>query len=210
MVTDVEKLSAEIAVAIEVTNVNRPPSLQVIENKEVDEDNALTFTIVASDEDSDDQLTFSAENLPSGASIDAQSGTFSWTPGFDQAGEYSITIRVSDGESQELTDFTIKVNNKNRAPVLEGSESGNVTVGENIELSFSADDPDGDNITFESPDLPEGANLDSNTGLFTWQPSENQVGTFSFTVRVNDGTDTAETSGSINVSPKPQEQIQQN
>jgi hypothetical protein len=54
-------------VTITVGDVNRPPALNTIGAKSVDEDSLLTFTITASDPDGDD-LTYSAGNVPTGAS----------------------------------------------------------------------------------------------------------------------------------------------
>jgi hypothetical protein len=68
----------------------------------------LSFTISASDPDGD-PLDYSADNLPDGASFDPDTQTFSWTPRYDQAGVYSVTFEVSDGELTDSEDITITV-----------------------------------------------------------------------------------------------------
>jgi hypothetical protein len=72
------------------------------------EGQTLEFTVTATDPDGD-PLTFSAYDLPEGASFDAIMGTFSWTPRYDQAGVYVVRFEVSDGELSDFEDVTITV-----------------------------------------------------------------------------------------------------
>ena len=203
VVTDPAGESAETSSAIEVTNVNRAPSIQTPSDQQVEENRTVNITVQATDEDSDDQLRFSSDNLPSGASLDAGSGTFSWTPNFDQAGEYQISVAVSDGEATATASFKVTVQNRNRAPEISGGGSVTVTAGETARLSFSGSDPDNDALTFEGSGLPSGARIDANSGLFEWIPSDDQTGDFTFTVRISDGQASDETTGSVSVNPKP-------
>jgi uncharacterized repeat protein (TIGR01451 family) len=64
----------------------------------------LTFTVTATDPDGDN-LTFSLENEPSGATIDANTGEFSWTP--TSKGTYSATIKVDDGSPNSSDEQTV-------------------------------------------------------------------------------------------------------
>ncbi len=68
----------------------------------------LTFTITATDLDND-FLTYSASNLPEGASFDSDMRIFSWTPRYDQAGVYLVHFEVSDGQLTDSEDITITV-----------------------------------------------------------------------------------------------------
>jgi hypothetical protein len=203
-VTDSGGLSAELTVPVEVSDVNRPPQLQSVPAQTVDEGAAVSFTLTATDEDTDNQLSYSISNIPDGASLDESSGQFSWTPGFEQAGNYTLQAKVTDGTTENSTTISVAVNDINRAPSIDGGGSVTVTAGENASLSFSGSDPDGDNLTFESSDLPSGANLNSASGNFSWTPSDDQTGNFTFTVRVSDGKESAETTGSVTVNPKPE------
>jgi hypothetical protein len=88
---------------------NQPPVLNAIGDKSVDEGELLTFTISATDPDGD-SLTYSASNLPSGATFNSSTRTFSWTP--DEAQTYpNIHFEVSDGELTDSENITITVNN---------------------------------------------------------------------------------------------------
>lgn len=55
-----------------------------------------------------------------------------------------------------------------------------------IELPIIAHDPLGP-LTYESPDLPDGASLDPVSGIFRWRPSAEQIGPFYVSIRVTNG-----------------------
>jgi len=90
---------------------SQPPVLDPIGDKTINEGELLSFTISATDPDGD-PLTYSASNLPDGADFDPTTQTFSWTPGYDQAGSYpNVHFEVFDGSSTDSEDITIAVNN---------------------------------------------------------------------------------------------------
>jgi hypothetical protein len=89
---------------------NHPPVLNSIGNRTVDEGSTLTFTIFAADADGD-TLTYSAVPLPSGATFNAATKTFLWTPTYSQSGNYQIVFTAGDdygGQTSET--ITIVVN----------------------------------------------------------------------------------------------------
>lgn len=76
------------------TGSNAAPILNPIGNKSVNVNSTLRFNISATDADND-CLTYSATGLPSGATFDAKTQTFSWVP--TKPGTYSgITFSVKD------------------------------------------------------------------------------------------------------------------
>lgn len=93
-------------VNITVGAVNDEPTLGVIGNFTVELGNTLNFTAVGSDLDVPAQtLTYSLIGAPAGATINASSGAFSWTPTPAQAGHiYTFTVRVTDDGSPNLFD----------------------------------------------------------------------------------------------------------
>lgn len=90
-------------------STNNPPVIAAISDKEVDEGQTLQFTISATDTDND-SLTYSAENLPRGATFDRPTRAFSWIPDFEQDGSYDVTFRVSDGKDTVSRIVRIVVN----------------------------------------------------------------------------------------------------
>jgi hypothetical protein len=157
---------------------NRPPVLSPIGNKSAHEEELLEFIISASDPDND-PLTYSASNLPAGASFTPATRTFSWTPTSDQAGSYpNIHFQVSDGELTDSEDITITVTSGNRAPVL--SPIGDKSVHEEglLEFTISASDPDNDPLTYSASNLPAGATFNTSTHTFSWTPTSDQAGSY--------------------------------
>lgn len=73
-----------------------------------------------------------------------------------------------------------------------------------IELPIVAEDPHGP-LVFEADDLPEGASLDAQTGVFRWLPRQDQVGPFYVPIRVTNQADppaTAERTLALHVAPQ--------
>jgi hypothetical protein len=100
----------------EFTVANQAPVLATIGNKAATEGQQLSFTISATDADGD-PLTYSASNLPSGASFSPATRTFSWTPSFTQAGIYSgVHFEVSDGMATDAEDIQITVSEGTLGP----------------------------------------------------------------------------------------------
>jgi len=92
---------------------NAPPELQPVPDRSVEEGQTLAFDLEASDSDGD-PLEFAADTLPEGASLDAASGAFSWTPTPTQSGVYPVRFRVSDGFAADERTVTITVINVKR------------------------------------------------------------------------------------------------
>jgi len=88
--------------------VNNAPVLAAIGNKSASEGSLLSFSVSATDSDGH-SLTYSATGLPSGANFTGQ--TFTWVPTYEQAGTYSVTFTVNDGELTDSEPITITVAN---------------------------------------------------------------------------------------------------
>lgn len=172
-----------------IISTTTPPFLNPIGNKTVNEGEQLQFTITASDPDND-TLTYSAANLPPGASFNAQTRTFSWTPTFNQEGNYeNIEFTVTNnGTPIELDTelITINVGNVNRAPEFDTVSPKEIL--ENVQLNFSvqATDPDGDEFTLSASDIPSGASFNAQSGVFSWTPTLSQSGNYIVTFNATD------------------------
>jgi hypothetical protein len=94
-------------IQVTVNEINRPPALDPINDRTVTEGTLLTFTATATDPDIPaNGLMFSLDpGAPTGATIDANTGIFSWTPDATQGpGMYSITVQVTDNGNPALSD----------------------------------------------------------------------------------------------------------
>jgi len=152
-VTASDGTSTSAQATANTTIINSAPLLASIGNKSVIETNLLTFTISATDADSD-ALTYSVANLPSGATFDSGTKTFSWTPTYDQNGIYSnIIFTVSDSNIVDNETITITVTNYNRVPIIDTYSPLNTTMkifeGSNISFSHTSHDPDNDILSYK-------------------------------------------------------------
>jgi len=88
-----------------------PPILNPIGSKSVNEGELLEFTMSATDPNGD-ALQYPIPVLPENAEFvdnGDDTATFSWTPSYEQAGNYSVTFTVSDGELEDTETITINV-----------------------------------------------------------------------------------------------------
>ncbi|MDI6794288.1 MAG: PKD domain-containing protein, partial [bacterium] len=182
------KCSDSETITITVNNVNQPPVLASIGNKSVNEGETLTFAVTASDSDAGDTISYTAQNLPPGATF--TNPTFTWTPGYDQAGTYSVTFIATDnhGASDSET-IIITVNNVCQPPALSSIGNQIVSVGELLTFPVVASDSDpGDTLTYTTTDLPDTAAFDTSAvpPVFNWTPTADQLGTYPVTFMVTD------------------------
>ncbi len=121
----------------------------------------LTIAVYASDNDLQDVLSFQAYqegfiDLPEGANIiknTETTATFTWTPNYQQAGSYSIVLRVTDGKGgYDTVTLPIEVINNNRIPTIKStlpvSRDTTVNAGSEVMFWVEAEDPDRDPLTY--------------------------------------------------------------
>ena len=123
---------------------NRPPVFSSVPDQTVNEGQVLTFTVSATDPDGD-SLTYSASNLPSGASFNPGNQIFSWTPNFTQAGIYSVTFTATDGIDSAQDTVLMTVNNVNLPPAAVSirPSSGSGPARAKFPFTGTYADPDG-------------------------------------------------------------------
>jgi hypothetical protein len=93
-------------ITISVGQVNRPPVLDPIGDRMLNESEPLLIRVTARDPDGD-ALVCTAADLPDGATfVDLGDGSaeLRWTPAADQLGDFPLTVSVSDGASPPETD----------------------------------------------------------------------------------------------------------
>ena len=175
---------------VTVTEINVPPTLK---DAFYNGTRNVAFSTQLQGQDANDRdssLTYSVLNgrLPAGLSL-SSSGVISGTP--TQAGNTTADIRVSDGRATGIgrIRFAIALTRTGGAFVVD-----NQTLSASLNRSFTytlmARGEPGDSFTFAvaaGSSLPPGLSLSSG-GTLSGKPSKN--GSFSFSVRVSNGSDT--------------------
>ena len=164
-----------------VEEINSPPVLPPLEDRTVNLDGFLVFTVPASDPDIPTQpLTFRlGAGAPAGAVLSAD-GLFTWAPSQAQGmTTNSLKVIVTDGSLSATQSFTVIVNEPNLAPRLDPITNYTVLEGGTVSFTAHATDPNGasQRLTFSlGGGAPAGASIDPRTGFFTWTPGEAQGG----------------------------------
>ncbi|HLC20421.1 MAG TPA: PKD domain-containing protein [Candidatus Nanoarchaeia archaeon] len=124
---------------VDVSNVNRPPVLELseIQSKE-NEPIVLNFSET---DDDGDEITYTFSDLFSSDGV--------WTPSFEDAGVHTVVVAASDGEF--VTNGTLKlvVENVDRAPEFAPVEQQSLFETETLSVDVSVADPDGDELAFD-------------------------------------------------------------
>ncbi len=185
--TDGDQSSVE-TIDIAVANTNQLPVFVPVITQLAREGGELRFSVVVADADADPIQLAATAGMPAGAVFVPSRGEFVWTPGYEQAGEHVITLTAADPSGIAVNyDLTILVANVNRAPKLAESNH-QFLIGEAGSFTIAATDPDaGTLLKFSALDLPEGASVDRDTGMFRWTPGPGQAGQYIVTLLADDG-----------------------
>jgi hypothetical protein len=95
IVTDPGGLTDSQDIAVTVTNVNDPPVVTVPANQQHKEGTTVTLNVIATDQDGH-SLTYSANGLPDGLSIDSSTGVISGKIAYTASGVHAVTVTVTD------------------------------------------------------------------------------------------------------------------
>ncbi|MEK6899816.1 MAG: hypothetical protein AABX05_01705, partial [Nanoarchaeota archaeon] len=144
---------------VDVKNVNRKPELALLPII-VKEGETVTLPLPAKDADGD-VLSYS---------FDKKFINGSWNTSFDDAGEYSIPVYVSDGKEKVTEKVKITVLNVDRSPQINLPSLLEVSEGQVLSFKVDAHDPDGDKVIVSFENAPEGALFDQENKLFSWKP----------------------------------------
>lgn len=189
-------------VTITIADSNRVPSvaLNPVGPFSGNQGVAINFAVVGTDADVaiDDKLTYTMTPI-AGATLDANTGAFSWTPAFNQSGKFDVTFTATDKSGAYATVSTsITVSVVNTAPSFSlagAAKLPNTTIreGQAFTFTYKAIDPQGDVVKYYIVNnKPAGAQLDELTGVFSWTPAVGQNGSYLLSVVATDGTNNSE------------------
>ena len=177
----------DIIVTGDVGGSNHPPVLTAPASATVAIGATLTFDVTATDPDGD-HVDLIGSALPPGSTFTDHAndtGTFTWTPVAGQGGTYTASFTGLDGKGASgsaSTQITVTGDVAvNHPPTVSAPSAASVNVGENLSLTVTASDPDGDPVALSASSLPSGASFTdhgNNTGTLAWTPGSSQLGSF--------------------------------
>ena len=190
-------VAAVVAVALGPVTAhaaNTAPTISGTPPTSVRVGNYYSFQPKAADADGD-RLRFSISNKPAWLVFNTGTGRLSKSAAAENVGTYSnIVIRVSDGiVTKSLPAFSITVlprsgGTTNRPPTISGTPPTSVKTGVAYAFTPTANDPDGNPLTFTISNKPVWATFSGTTGKLSGTPSSSQTGTYSsIVIRVSDG-----------------------
>ncbi|MBW2974031.1 hypothetical protein KY346_06615 [Candidatus Woesearchaeota archaeon] len=173
-------------ISLEIENVNRPPRMHDIDPITIQENESFTILPEATDPDNINSVDNDDNNITFYyASLFDEDGKYK--PAFDESGNYTIEVTVSDGEYYDSTFTTIQVLNTNRPPIITVNDTLTVYEEDLISLEMLAYDPDNkNNVTNDDNVLTTEvtAPLDANA---SWQTTDEDSGEYNVKIKVSDG-----------------------
>ncbi len=138
-------------------------------------------------------VTFTYRSSVANAKIKKQ-GLF-WQPSINQVGLTSFTIIATNSAGAiDSVNFMVDIRTFNAPPRFSPVRGSTIAVSDPYELTFNAIDPENPSSTlirYLGVDLPTGSTLNEQTGLFSWTPTERQIGEQTFRIVATDEQGTA-------------------
>ena len=134
------------------------PALVYAQTYTVTETELLTVNISAFDPDGDSVTIQYSEPLDKNGE---------WQTGYDNSGEYTSVVTLSDGMTTVKEEIKIIVLDKNRLPVLDKIPILYVKEGETLSYKIEGTDPDGDRTLLSWYKIPKGSKIRNRVFNFT-------------------------------------------
>ena len=191
-------LQGTASTTIVITQADRAPVITAPTSVLGMEGQQFCFSVSAVDPDGDPVQLQPPSPIPFGAQFTIgppSQGTFCWTPGFNDAGSYSVAIcavstSCSGGQLSGCRTVLVTVQNVNRPPTLAPIGDLAVDVGGTLDKPLSATDPDGESLQLSKASGPFFVTVSTTgptTGNLHAAPGFADLGIYDVTVSVSDG-----------------------
>jgi len=177
---------------IQVLNLNRPPQISLVfDTVYVNESDTARISASFGDPDNenivandDNLLLVSSSDIRFVLeSLNANSTTFAWITGYDDAGIMLVNMTVTDGEYFATQTATVYIYNVNRPPVLNQVDDVYGYENSTINITLNATDPDGDLLIYTLND----SRFFGVGNEFSFYADFDQMGTYSLQATASDG-----------------------
>jgi hypothetical protein len=163
------ELASLLQIRIIVDAINKAPVISNFNDITIDEGEVIVLKPAVVDPEGEEVTTAYSGWMTQGTR----------NTGFDDEGEYKVTLTASDGTLASAKTIVITILNINRAPRLESLDSMTVTEGDIAVLRPVAVDSDGDTVKFSFSEPFDMAGK--------WVTSEGDAATYNIIVTASDG-----------------------
>ncbi|MGH9837791.1 MAG: Ig-like domain-containing protein [Blastocatellia bacterium] len=177
------------AITLTEANANRPPVILASAWVSADENKRTDFNFTVSDADPNQTLQVSMSGPSFAQLINRGGGAYSLrvTPGFDDAGNYTVTLTAADSLGATATHaIALTVANVNQPPT---ATAQTVVTDEDTTkpITLAGTDPDRNALRFTLVTQPTHGKLTGEAPDLVYLADANYFGSDSFTFKVNDG-----------------------
>jgi len=178
----------------ETPGSNRQPEISSVPPSDASAGYEYVYQVVASDRDGD-KLTYSLRTSLDGMYIDFQTGTVRWRPRFNQTGNHSVIVTVSDGKAISEQQFSVMVRGAPRPPLpvigITGPSEGQVVNRSIYVYGIFSSAPEAPCVARVEVKFDSGQWLQANIGTDGWtillDTSRFSNGVHRITARAYDG-----------------------
>jgi hypothetical protein len=158
---------------------NKPPELDDPGDLVLAAGRPFTLQLEATDPNGD-PLEFSLRgDTLEGATLDAAKGEFRWTPPAEANGRsFDVQFVVSDGQAETTADVRLVVGDGgNLPPRIAQIDDVEARAGQQVRIQVVAEDDRPESLVYGIVGTPpDGATIDTGSGLFTWTPRAEHAG----------------------------------
>lgn len=178
-----------LVVVFDTLLANHPPAIAGFEaERRVVPSGSVQIVCNATDRDGDD-LTYSWS--ASAGELNGEGPTVAWTAP-NSAGSYNITVTVTDGRGETVTEQVIIEVRANRKPAIANmaADVAWALPSGTVQLTCTASDPDGDELTYEW--MCDAGDISGTGASANWTAPE-EVGLYYITVAAKDSHGASDT-----------------
>ncbi|MEA5576227.1 putative Ig domain-containing protein [Anabaena sp. UHCC 0451] len=144
----------------------------------------LKYQATATDANND-VLTYSLLTKPEGMAVDSKTGILIWQPKQNQTGNNRVVLQVSDSKGGLTTqEFILNTRGINTPPQIISSPNTVALLNNTYTYEVRATDPNNDTLTYSLINAISGMNINANSGLIEYTPT--QLGTQTVEIQVTD------------------------